>query len=164
MIRCLVLVLLMASSCTHSKKNLLQTHFRLSIESLFHDFDNNQDQDFSLVSFPEAEVYVSNFLRIAPDQADKFIEKRKSSFLRLFQDDIDPYTLRKTKRRECLVKVDSHQIEFVPGEGKLWSDCKLSSKQAPQVAVRYWKVCHSTLWEITIKSKQPIDITFKCDE
>ncbi|MBC7465867.1 MAG: hypothetical protein H7256_07730 [Bdellovibrio sp.] len=61
---------------------------------------------------------------IPPESMPKLIEKRRSAFLKLFQNDFDLYTKKEIIRDVCLKKVEADSVQFLSGLKMLWADCR----------------------------------------
>lgn len=128
------------------------------------EFDNNEAITFSSMMIDNHEIYVSSFTQIKKEKINKFLDKRKNSFLNLFGNDVDPYTGKEIERKTCLQKINADSVEFFSGPRTSWADCRIARSRNGKnpTALRKWILCENTVWEITIKSDQHDEVQFNC--
>lgn len=85
-----------------------------------------------------------------PKAEERVQDRRKKTFLSLFEDEVEPYTGRKLEKSKCINKIESQGVWFFSGEGANWSGCNFASS-GPK-SVRLWKSCGGDLWEVTIQN------------
>ncbi len=85
-----------------------------------------------------------------PQYFKNFASRRRSLFVSLFKDDVDPYTLVVSAREKCLIKTSEDKVLFLSGEGKNWAGCDLVAR--PTNGVRTWLECKDSAMEITIQA------------
>ncbi len=84
------------------------------------------------------------------------ISRRKTLFLDLFNDDVNPYTGLKVKKSDCLLKTETNIVIFYGGPGRQWADCHLNKKS--QLAARIWTVCKGSLFEVNAPLKKDLKL------
>lgn len=156
----LLFIIFSTLACAHQKINHKRLEISLNNEIL--KFDNKKEAELAEVFLAGHRIYLSNFTDIPSEHMAGLIEKRKTLFTNLFQDDVDPYTHKLTSRKQCLKGVQNSRVLFLKGPGKLWSDCHIKSEGSPILAERIWQICRSTLWEITVVPKAGSELIFQC--
>lgn len=160
----MILVSVLLSSCASFKKTdpyQIKHYFVISSNGVEKQFDNQANVDISRFQIAGTEIYVSNFSSINDDQMLRTIDRKKKSFLNFFQNDITPYTGIEKNRTQCLMSERQNSVEFFSGVDNQWAECApLLPKKVP--AIRIWKSCYQTLWQITIKTANPRDFVLKC--
>lgn len=161
----IVLLIFALCSCSHPLKkgsDRSGQYFIISFHGSQKQFDNSVEIDLLHLQLSVADIYVSNFAAFDEVQMPFLIDKKKKAFLNLFQDDIIPYTGAEKNRSKCLLKVSEKQVDFLSGADNQWAECDLSNPQKAR-AVRLWKVCGQSLWQITIKFSEIADFKFQCE-
>lgn len=130
------------------------------------DLPNNVDVSNVLKILDGSKIYLSNYLDVPADRQKHFIDIKKRIFLELFQDDIEPYSHLVFKRALCLIRHDADIVIFNSGERTHWSNCSAANQKYTfsRKAIRFWRSCHGTVWEITVKDLELYNkMTMLCD-
>ncbi len=158
-----VLALGLFSCATMNKFELKpEKHFFvISVDKAEKQFDNNKDIELAKVELESDEVYISNYRPIEMTYLQTSINKKKASFLNLFQDDIIPYTGMQKNRKQCLIGQFRNSVLFYSGPDNQWAECS-GQKNTKLRALRIWEKCFDTLWQVTIKSENIERFKFQC--
>ncbi len=142
-------------SCQSFEKKLSKDSLVISSADQTEYFEGKESHEFKKLQTSFGEFFVFKTEVQSPEDAQNLIERRRSFFIQLFEDDLDPYTGAKIERKMCLKGKAKDAIEFVPGPGVLWSDCRMNQKSSDlsPVAIRVWKACGLNLWEVTFKTE-----------
>jgi hypothetical protein len=154
---------LLVLSCQSTSRLELES-FQVQYKSLSQNINTAQSSGLFQFVLDPAVFFITSFQGVDAQDMQRLIERRKKNFVDIFVDDQDPYTGRKYLRSRCLKKVSAQAVEFESGAGNLWSDCALSQnlKAEPAPALRLWKICGRTLWEVTVKSQDVKEMSFSC--
>lgn len=149
--RLLIAILIFSIFCDAKTEQTNSHTFTISNSSSIKTFKNSETIEFLKININSAEVYISNTISSPQTDLNNLIMKKKDFFVKLFEDDRDPYSGAKIERKKCLKQVSEKAVDFVSGPENLWSDCRMN-KNTKSFASKRWIICHHTLWEITIKA------------
>lgn len=158
----IILFFLILSSCaTQVETNIPMANIQISEHSFNLKNDINKTYTFNIGN---KTLMAQSFSQISVGNQVNFIKDRKNYFLNLFKDDIDPYTGFNDKKSKCLVSQSENIVEFFAGKIDLLSHCLAKDKLnlVSNNAVRIWKICHNTVWELTLLKSDYELMKFSC--
>ncbi len=109
-------------------------------------------------------VLVSNFKNVPSDAIENLRKRRIQHFANFFVDDVEPYTHQKYLRSKCLILKGNDFVAFYAGDENNWSNCALANRSflSKIKSVRLWKLCDTTLWEVTAVDVDKKELEIKC--